>query len=328
MEYPESKNNYKYPAAVKIILLAVSLVIIPLVLNGQESPFYPVSYRLFTPFIFNPAVAGSKDYTSFDFILSNFGRSNSQILSGNQRLSNSRKEYFSSLETTDFTNIGIGGFIYNDNIDLTNNIGVGASGSYHLQTDNEALDFLSVGVSAKVIYNSYSMDEESGASDDKSIIPNIDAGVYYYTPRYYAGISVTNILGTPERPDSLSFYTVPLSRQLFFHAGYKFPLSHALNIVVEPFIIVSTNDSLSGDISEMLNPGLKFYSGDVSVGTYLNDFSRISFFAKFHYSILYLGTYFELPYKTAYYRSPMIVEFTAGLNFSALRMGLHRRNHW
>jgi hypothetical protein len=78
----------------------------------------------------------------------------------------------------------------------------------------------------------------------------------------------------------------------------------------------------------MLNPGLKLYSGDVSVGTYLNDFSRISFFAEFHYNKLYLGTYFELPYKSAFYRNPMIVEFAAGLNFSAIRSGVHRRNHW
>jgi type IX secretion system PorP/SprF family membrane protein len=328
MEQTGSKNNYLYPATVNRILLTMLLVITPVALNGQESPFYPVSYRLFTPFIFNPAVAGSKDYTSFDFILSNYGSSNSQMISGNTRLSNSRKEYFSSLETTEFTNIGVGGYLFNDNIDLTNNIGLGASGSYHFQTDKEALDFLSVGFSAKVIYNSYSIDEESGTADDKTVIPNIDAGVYYYTPQYYAGFSVTNILGTPERPDSLSFYTVPVSRQLFFHAGYKFPLSQALNLVIEPFIIVSSNDSLSGDISEMLNPGIKLYSGDVSVGTYLNDFSRISFFAEFHYHKLYLGTYFELPYNSAFYRTPMIVEFAAGLNFSAIRSGVHRRNHW
>lgn len=46
-----------------IILLCSSFVS-----NGQETPVNPISHKIFTPFIFNPAITGSKDFLSLDLI--------------------------------------------------------------------------------------------------------------------------------------------------------------------------------------------------------------------------------------------------------------------
>jgi hypothetical protein len=116
---------------------------------GQQVPDHPVSYRIYNPFIFNPAIAGSKDFTSVDLLLNSFGNSNSQIASGNLRISKLKKEYISSLSTPEFTKIGAGGYIFNELNDSSRNIGFGASGSYHLQLDKNALSFLSFGLSVK-----------------------------------------------------------------------------------------------------------------------------------------------------------------------------------
>ena len=83
------------------LLILVVILLNPLTLSSQNAPNFPVSHRIFNPFIMNPAVSGSKDFTSVDLLISNFGKDNSQLLSGNMRLSKSEKEYFTSVPTPD-----------------------------------------------------------------------------------------------------------------------------------------------------------------------------------------------------------------------------------
>ena len=59
---------------------------------AQPTPNYPISYRLFSPFLFNPAIAGSKDFLAVDLTISNTGKANSQVASGNMRISKTKKE--------------------------------------------------------------------------------------------------------------------------------------------------------------------------------------------------------------------------------------------
>ena len=307
---------------------ALLLLLLTSPLLSQHAPDFPVSYRIFNPFVFNPAVAGSKDFTSVDVLINNFGKANSQLFSGHTRLSKSEKEYFTSVPNPVYTNIGLGAYLYNEYSDPTRNIGFGATGSYHLKLDRNALSYLSVGASAKAIINRFSGDPDTGSAEGSVLSPNLDAGIYYYSPAITAGISATNILGTPESPDSLGIYQAPVSRQYFFHAGYKFFISRSLNLLLEPTLLINARDSLPEDIIDIIKPGLKLYSGDVCIGTYFNDFDRISFFGQFKYRKTSLGAYFELPYKTAYFKQPIIVEFTFGVNISAVKTGNSRRNHW
>jgi type IX secretion system PorP/SprF family membrane protein len=295
---------------------------------GQQVPDYPVAYRIYNPFIFNPAIAGSKDFTSADLLLSNFGNSNSQLASGNLRISKSKKEYFTSLSTPEFTKIGVGGYFFNELNDSSRNLGFGATGSYHLQLDKNALSFLSFGLTVKAVSNDYNGNTDLNKPAEKTFYPNIDAGVYFYTSGFYAGISATNILGNPNEPDSLGYYTIPCTRQFFLHGGYKFVLSKSLNILLEPFLIVNSDDKFSGKISEMIKPGLKIYAGNFCTGTYFNDFNKISFLLQYKYSKMYIGTYFEITYKEPFYKQPILAEIAIGVNLSAIKSGFPRRNHW
>jgi type IX secretion system PorP/SprF family membrane protein len=295
---------------------------------GQQVPDYPVSYRIFNPFVFNPATAGSKDFTSVDLLISSCGNSNSEIASSNFRISKSRKEYFSSLSTPDFTKFGVGGYFFNDLNDSSRNIGFGGTGSYHIQLDKNALSFLSFGITVKAVSNDYKGNADLNKPSEMTFFPNVDAGIYYYTAGFYAGISGTNLLGNPNDPDSLGYYTIPCTRQFYFHGGYKFVLSKSLNILLEPFLIVNSDDSFSGNISDMLKPGLKLYAGNFCTGTYFNDFDKISFILQYKYSKLYIGTYFEMNFKKAFYEQPIRAEIAIGVNLSAIKSGFPRRNHW
>jgi type IX secretion system PorP/SprF family membrane protein len=296
--------------------------------NGQQTPLYPISYRIFSPFIFNPAIAGSKDFFDIDLLASNYGKSNSEVLSGNGRLSKSHPGYFSSPDAPEFTNIGLGGLLFNELNGLSHNIGISGTGSYHLQLDKGALSFLSFGASAKAVFNHYSGNPDLSKPAKNTIFPNFDVGVYYYNTYLFAGLSATNLLGNPEDPDSLGFYTIPVSRQLFFQVGYKVVLSKSLNILLEPSLIVNSDASFSRKITDMIQPALKIYAGNFCLGTYFNDYSKISFFFQYKYPRFYIGTYFELPNNSPFYKKPLLAEFALGVNISAIKSGISRLNHW
>lgn len=295
---------------------------------GQTTPQYPTSYRVFNPFIFNPAIAGSKDFFSVDFLAGKYGNLNSQLLSGNTRISKSTPGYVSSSDIPEFTNIGVGAYVFNEMIDSTRNLGFAGTGSYHIPLGQDALSFLSFGVTAKGVYNDYPGNTDLNKPAKSTFYPNFDLGVYYYNANLYAGISATNLLGNPETPDSTGFSTLAVSRQLFFQIGYKFVISKTLNIIIEPSLILNTDDSFSGEIMDMLKPGLKLYGDKFCVGTFFNDFDNTSFFFQYKYPKFYIGTYFEMVNGSPFYKSPIKAEVAVGINISAIKSGPSRLNHW
>ncbi|NMD02881.1 MAG: type IX secretion system membrane protein PorP/SprF, partial [Bacteroidales bacterium] len=121
------------------IFLSVLFLIPAIALNGQETPYQPISYRVFTPFIFNPAVAGSKDFTSVDLIASMQNNSYSQIASANTRLWRKGPGYTVSPKLRKYSNIGVGGAMFNDVYGLTRNLGVSLTGAYHIALNEKEL---------------------------------------------------------------------------------------------------------------------------------------------------------------------------------------------
>lgn len=310
------------------IIVSMCVIVCNIESVGQQVPLNPISYRVFNPFIFNPAIAGSKDFSSIDLTAAFQGSLRSQILSGNTRLTKRAPGYYLSPEITQFTNAGIGGYIFNDDADTSRNIGVGASFSYHIPLDKRRLSFLSLGVSVKGIKFSrdsvYSTDPVKRQSAKSLSYPNMDLGIYYYSPTLFAGISMTNIFGNPEDPDVLGNYDIPVSQQIFFQAGYKILISRSLNIVLEPSMIVNADSSTSQDVKKMLEPMLKLYFENFCVGSYFNDLDKVSFFLQYKYPRFYFGTFFQLPKSTPYYKQPMVAEITLGINFTKIA----GHNHW
>jgi type IX secretion system PorP/SprF family membrane protein len=293
--------------------------------KGQQIPLSPVSYRIFSPFIFNPAIAGSKDILSFDLVAAWSGKSNSQVLSGDTRITRNGPKYVSSSDAFEFTNIGVGGSIFNYSTGLHHDIGVSGTFSYHYAIDKQKLSFLSAGVSVKGVYNDFSGNTDLGKAAGTTFFPNFDAGLYYYNPTFFAGLSVTNILGTPDDPDSTG---IPASRQYFFLAGYKIILSRSLKIVLEPSLIANADESSGQKVSDILEPVIKLYVQDFCVGSYFNDFDKISFFFQYRYPSFYVGAFFQLPKNSPFFKNNMLAEVTLGLNLSSHKLKPAVRNHW
>lgn len=297
---------------------------------GQQMPFNPVSYRIFTPFLFNPAIAGSKDYLSVDMLAGFKGKSYSQALSGNTRIVKKVEGYKTLGNTYSFTNIGTGVSAYNDynSSDSTHNAGITAGGSYHIPLDNKALSFLSVGASLKGMYHFHEGNPDLSIPSSEFYSANIDFGIYFYNPQSYAGLSATNLLNQPEDPDTLTNYQIPVSRQYNLIAGYKIVISRAMNIILEPSVIIHTDDSFAFDIRENVEPALKLYAGNFCLGTYFNDYSKISFFFQYRYPKFYIGTYFAIHKDSPYYKNPLASEIALGINFSHNKSGYTSNGHW
>jgi type IX secretion system PorP/SprF family membrane protein len=299
-------------------------------LYGQQSPFNPVSYRIYTPFVLNPAAAGSKDYLSVDMNAGFRGQSHSQILSANTRLSKKVLGYLPSGRSYAYSNIGAGLYGYNEYeaADSTHDAGVSASASYHIPLSRRGLSFVSIGASVKGMYHFKEGNPDLDLPSREYWYPNIDFGVYIYNPKAYAGISMTNLLHPPKDTAMLNNYSVPVSRQYHLIGGYKFVLSESMDIVLEPSVLIHTDDSLSFDIKESIEPLIKLYVGNFCIGTYFNDYSKVSFFFQYRYPKFYIGTYFALPKDSPFYKKALTSEIAVGINFSPNKSGYTKSGHW
>ena len=308
------------------ILLTVVLVSSLGILKGQQTPLSPLSYWVFMPYIYNPAMAGSKDFLSVGATAAFQDKSNAQLISFNTRLTKNNPRYFSSPETKEFRNIGIGVSGFKDFDGYSRNTGLNASASYHIQLNRRGLSFLSLGVALKDEYSS--INSVNGNLVKKNFYPNLDIGIYYYGTNFFAGISAINLLGSQWKPDTLGNFIVPVSKEYFFTAGTKIILSRSLNIVLEPSVLILTTDSTLNKLGNNIFPILKLYLGDFCVGASYRNVSKLAVFAQFRYPKFYVGAYYELSSKTPYYKNKPTVEFTLGLNIQTDKSRITNYSQW
>jgi type IX secretion system PorP/SprF family membrane protein len=297
--------------------------------SAQQTPLNPLSYWVFTPYVYNPAMVGSKDFVTLDFNAAFEGKSKAQLLSANARLSKTKPGYFSSPKMKEFNGVGIGGSVFNDLNGSSHNIGVSAAGSYQIPLSTRKLSFFSFGAALKGVYNMLDTNTaEAGNPYRKTFYPNLDLGMYYYGTNLFTGASIINVLGNPEKADSLGNYEIPVSRQYYFTIGYKFILSKSQNIVLEPSVLVGVMDSTLGKITDNINPIVKLYIDNFCLGSYFLSNGNTSFFFEYRYPKFHLGAFYELPKNTAYYKKPPIVELTLGFNFLVDKSRFSGRSHW
>ena len=296
--------------------------------SAQHTPLTPISNRVFTPFMINPAIDGSKDYMAIDLAATIQGEDYSQLLSTNSRIAKKGPRYFGAPVGKSFTNVGVGGALFNDRYSPSRNLGVSAAAAYHFPLNEKKISFLSAGLAVKGIYNIMDSIADTGAPRKETIIPNVDAGIYLYGKNLYAGLSATNLLGSMIDSTDMAIYNVPVSRQYFFLAGYKIVLSRSLNIVLEPSLIINLDDSLKFDKKETYNPMLKLYMDAFCLGAYLHDYDNLTFFFQYKFPKLYIGALIDFPQNVPFYKRDMTAEIAAGINFGGVTKTSGNRYHW
>lgn len=226
---------------------------------SQESSIYQNYYL--SPFIINPAVTGSEDYTVAEMSykkqwLGIKDSPNTFLLTGNYRLGTydfyDPKKFLNKGPLKIKDRIGLGAAIFSDNDGPLSYTEAIISYAYHIPVSD--VSNLSLGISAIGSVNSINTsmlkpDQDNDSyllsGNDKKFRANFNFGTYYYNNTYFAGFSIDKIL-----PDVANAATPKKELPSYFlFGGYKFmKTNNSFN--VEPSVTVKKlgSEKLSVDI--------------------------------------------------------------------------------
>lgn len=171
-------------------------------------------------------------------------------------------------------NTGLGLSVLNDKIGPLNNTSFYVDFSYRIKFEKSYLAFgLKSGISLmKIGLETLDVQDPSDpvfSSDFKSaIMPNFGGGIYYYTDRYYLGVSVPKILQNNLFSNTVEQDLVDAVRHYFFIAGAYFNLSEDIKFKPTTFIKVAPAAPIEMDITgsfilkDKLMAGLMYRTGD------------------------------------------------------------------
>ena len=254
----------------KFILPVVSLLLLFTGVVAQQHPLF--SQYMFNGLYINPAYAGSKDFISSTLIArkqwAGFnGSPSTQIASLHAPLKSKK--------------IGLGVMISNDKIGVTNETDFYTSYAFHIPLNTGKL---SLGLNAGFSYFNSNLNElDVWDNDDpvyegqnttlSNVLPNFGAGVYYYSNRFYAGLSVPQILSyDPDKPFHYDMNEVHhVVRHYFLTSGVIIETQGELNLRPSLLVKYVTNAPVQYDInmnlliSDIIWVGASYRSKDAVV---------------------------------------------------------------
>ncbi len=244
------KKNFR-----SIYLLIVLLVLLGFKSFAQQDAQY--SHYMFNGFVFNPALAGSKES------LSALGLFRTQFvgIDGGPQTST-----FSAHMPINTINSGVGLHIINDRIGVANStLNFMASYAYKYQMANGILSGgISLGMIQRTIDGSSYVPDQTGdnaipAGKANVVKPDINIGVLYNTEQYYVGLSATHL----NRPN-LDFvgsgnteYRNNIHTNLV--VGYNWNVNPIIDI--KPSVLVKYATAVSFDVNAMAFINQKYWGG-------------------------------------------------------------------
>jgi len=220
-------------------------IILAVIFNGyftaiaQQDAIY--TQYMFNMLPLNPAYAGSRDVVSMTALYRDQWRG---IQGAPQTMT------FSADAPVANEKVGLGLTVANDRIGVYNTFGVTGSFAYRIRLKKSTLAF---GVSAGFsqfsgnLTNVQTATESPGSTGADNafnanisrFMPNVGAGVYYSSDKFYIGFSLPRLLNNELRPQSANEFNNVFRAQQFRHAflmaGYVFKLSSSVKL--KPSII-------------------------------------------------------------------------------------------
>ncbi len=217
--------------------------------NAQQDPHY--TQYMYNMNVVNPAYAGSKENLSFGLLY----RSQWVNLDG----APSTFSFFGHSPVG--KNVGAGLSVISDKIGPVNEKNVYGDFSYTLKLGEEqklafgmkaGATFHDIGLLSQVSPTLQNQFDEAFLENVSKVNPNLGAGLFYYTNKFYAALSVPNILRSKhfdryKNGDGIKYGTE--TAHYFFTSGYVFQLS--TNTKFKPSMLLKSafNAPTSIDIS-------------------------------------------------------------------------------
>ena len=231
--------------------------------NAQQDPQY--TQYMYNTEVVNPAYAGQRDALSFGMLL----RTQWVSLDGAPRTGT----FTASTPLGALSNMGLGLAIVHDEIGPATETNINVDYSYSISTSaaselsfglKAGLDILDVDYTKLNIFDL--TDPRFQNNVDNKVQPQIGAGVYFNTDKFYAGLSVPNFLTTKHFDESslanVDSNTIAAERlHYFLIAGYVFDLSDNLKFKPATLIKAVSGSPIQWDASANFLINEKFTIG-------------------------------------------------------------------
>ena len=193
----------------KIIYTAVLSIGGILGVSAQQESQY--TQYMYNTSLFNPAYTGSRGVGSF------FGSFRSQWVGLEGAPTNGSISYHTPIPKA--KGIAVGGSIFRETIGIEKKTSIAVDVAYTLRFEKSRLAF---GIKVNMTGN------------ESVFSPNIGAGIYWYTDKYYIGFSVPNMLETTHYKEG-SVSILKNSQHLYLVGGYVFEVSD--KVLFKPAIL-------------------------------------------------------------------------------------------
>lgn len=233
--------------------------------SQQEAMF---TQYMFNGLAINPAYAGSHQTLEFTALAREQwtgleGAPSTQTFTAHSPLKN--------------RSIGLGLSIIHDKIGITSQFGVYGAYSYRIQFNNKGV--LSMGLQAGFTQYQEDLTKLQGSIRDPNdpnfsqdqiskFMPNFGAGLYYYTKRFYMGLSAPHLVQNKLDNIETAYSEARQKRHYFYTTGYVFDLSRSVKFKPNLLFKVVEGAPLEIDINanflfqELLWLGVSYRSFD------------------------------------------------------------------
>jgi type IX secretion system PorP/SprF family membrane protein len=251
-------------------------------LIAQQIPIY--SQYTFNKFLINPAMAGSEGYTSVSVIareqwIGFKGTPRTHAITCESRiLKNSFISKSASIRkkrrmSSRSGRVGWGAHIYNDRNGPIDRTGMEGTYTYHIDFSDYRLSFGLTGLlfqfklnSEKLIFSDDLNDELINGKKQSLYIPDASFGVVLSTSKYYAGISVMQLLQSAIKFGNKQDSEYSLKRNFNLIGGYTYDIND--NLAIEPSFLLKVSHPFRPQLDLTTTVTYKYdYWGGISFRT-------------------------------------------------------------
>ena len=250
------------------------------VLKAQQLPLYD-QYML-TPFLINPAVAGSDGYTTFNLTAKSQwlglpGAPNNQAFSVQTRLL--KRSYIIKKKSVNKRvikpsrsgRVGLGGYLFNDMNGNVFRTGAHFSYAYHLRIRENQLSFGLGGTAYQFHIRQLDFYDDneplvSAGINQPVFVSDADFGVYFLSRNYFMGFSAKNLMQSYIKLGNRVLDSYRLYRHFYFTGGYRFELQNGMELEPSALFKMSSQLRPQLDINLKVSYLNNFWAG-VSVRT-------------------------------------------------------------
>lgn len=257
-----------------LIGLALGLITIPNILMAQDHPHYTMF--MYNKLIYNPGYAGNKNMMSVNAAY----RQQWTGIDGAPRNYSVAVDAPVGSYMKEFRPVALGLSLSNESAGVTDNTSIMAYYSYRIRLAKSVMSF---GVQAGAALYSANFTQLSAAQAgdaalmgniNNAFLPNIGAGVFWSGERFYAGVSVPNLIENYYDKDSRALTNNRHARQMrsyYASGGYTIPITDQFSLQPQVMVRYAGNDKFQQPVNADFNMSFIFFNRLLLGATYRTD---------------------------------------------------------